>query len=47
MNCGVPTYQLKRGQLEREIGWQLVATARSIEAACGMQWQYAPSRRHG
>jgi DNA-binding IclR family transcriptional regulator len=47
MNCGVPTYQLKRGQLEREIGPQLVATARSIEAACGMQWQYAPSRRHG
>lgn len=37
MNCGVPAYQLKRGQLEREIGPQLVTTARSIESALGLR----------
>ncbi len=37
MNCGIPAYRLKRGQLEREIGPQLVATARAIEAAYGLR----------
>lgn len=35
MNCSVPAYKLKRGALEREIGHQLVATARQIDAAMG------------
>jgi len=35
-NCGVPTFVLKKGQLEEDIGPRLVAMVRNIEAALGM-----------
>jgi DNA-binding IclR family transcriptional regulator len=35
VNCGVPAYKLKRGELERDIGHQLVAVARQIDGAMG------------
>jgi DNA-binding IclR family transcriptional regulator len=35
-NCGVPSFMLKKGQLEEEIGPRLVQMVRNIEAALGM-----------
>jgi len=35
-NCGVPVFQLKKGQLEEDLGPRLVAMVRNIEAALGM-----------
>jgi len=35
VNCSVPAYKLKRGQLEAGIGPQLVAVARQIDSAMG------------
>ena len=35
-NCGVPTFLLKKGQLEDDVGPRLVAMVRNIEAALGM-----------
>jgi len=35
-NCGVPSFVLKKGQLEEDIGPRLVAMVRNIEAALGI-----------
>ncbi len=35
-NCGVPSFALKKGQLEDDIGPRLVAMVRNIEAALGI-----------
>ena len=35
-NCGVPTFVLKKGQLEEDIGPRLVAMVRNVEAALGI-----------
>lgn len=35
-NCGVPSFALKKGQLEEDIGPRLVAMVRTIEAALGI-----------
>jgi DNA-binding IclR family transcriptional regulator len=35
-NCGVPTFILKKGQLEDDVGPRLVAMVRNIEAAIGI-----------
>ena len=35
-NCTVPTFMLKKGQLEEDIGPRLVAMVRNIEASLGM-----------
>ncbi len=35
-NCGVPTFLLKKGQLEEDLGPRLVAMVRNIEAALGI-----------
>ena len=35
-NCGVPSFMLKKGQLEEDLGPRLVAMVRNIEAAVGM-----------
>ena len=35
-NCGVPSFVLKKGQLEDDIGPRLVAMVRNIEAAVGI-----------
>jgi DNA-binding IclR family transcriptional regulator len=35
-NCGVPSYLLKEGQLESDIGPRLVAMVRSLEGAMGV-----------
>ena len=35
VNCGVPAHKLNRGELERNIGRQLVAVARQIDSAMG------------
>jgi len=35
-NCGVPSFTLKKGQLEEDIGPRLVAMVRNIEAALGI-----------
>jgi DNA-binding IclR family transcriptional regulator len=35
-NCGVPSFALKNGQLEEDIGPRLVAMVRTIEAALGI-----------
>ncbi|HXZ52107.1 MAG TPA: IclR family transcriptional regulator [Burkholderiales bacterium] len=35
-NCGVPSFALKKGQLEDDIGPRLVAMVRNVEAALGI-----------
>ena len=35
-NCGVPSFMLKKGQLEEDLGPRLVAMVRNIEAAVGI-----------
>ena len=35
-NCGVPSFELKKGQLEEDIGPRLVAMVRTIEAGLGI-----------
>ena len=35
-NCGVPSFALKKGQLEEDIGPRLVAMVRTIEAGLGI-----------
>jgi DNA-binding IclR family transcriptional regulator len=35
-NCGVPSFMLKKGQLEDDLGPRLVAMVRNIEAALGL-----------
>ena len=35
-NCAIPTFMLKKGQLEDDIGPRLVAMVRNVEAALGM-----------
>jgi len=35
-NCGVPSYLLKDGQLERDVGPRLLSMVRSIEGAMGI-----------
>ncbi len=35
-NCGVPSFALKKGQLEEDIGPRLVAMVRNVEAALGI-----------
>ena len=35
-NCGVPSFMLKKGQLEEDLGPRLVAMVRNIEAAIGI-----------
>jgi DNA-binding IclR family transcriptional regulator len=35
-NCGVPSFTLKKGQLEEDFGPRLVAMVRNIEAAVGI-----------
>jgi DNA-binding IclR family transcriptional regulator len=35
-NCGMPSFALKKGQLEEDIGPRLVAMVRNIEAALGI-----------
>ena len=35
-NCSVPAFQLKKGQLEEDVGPRLVSMARNIEAAIGL-----------
>ncbi|MFT4069767.1 IclR family transcriptional regulator [Paraburkholderia sp.] len=35
-NCGVPSYLLKEGQLESDVGPRLVSMVRSVEGAMGM-----------
>ena len=35
-NCGVPTFLLKKGQLEDDVGPRLVAMVRNIESAIGI-----------
>jgi hypothetical protein len=35
-NCGVPSYLLKEGQLESDVGPRLVSMVRNVEGAMGM-----------
>ena len=37
-NCSMPAFQLKKRQLETEVGPCLVAVVRSIEGAIGLRW---------